>query len=366
MRITIDATSLLLRSAGIKSYTWHWLRSLREIAGSYAIRAYPFLNEIGDLDHERSMLGRSATLPRLAALFATNWGGSLVLDAMCAGSAVFHASNQVRVFPRRTKVTATIHDLTCWLMPDLHTEANVRADREFADGVLKRAAGLIAVSENTRQDAIRVLGIAPERIRTIYSGVDERFFGAAPRQGGRPYVLCLGTIEPRKNIDALLDAWAGLNPEIREQFELLIAGPAGWRAEHTMARLQSGVVKGVRYLGYVAEADIPALTAGATAFAYVSLYEGFGFPAAQAMAAGVPVITSTTSCLPEIVGDGGICADPRSEADIRAALTTVLLSPSARARIGKAGRARASAHFRWDTCARESLDFFEKVVGNSL
>jgi alpha-1,3-rhamnosyl/mannosyltransferase len=285
---------------------------------------------------------------------------------MCAGSAVFHASNQVRVFPRRTKVTATIHDLTCWLMPDLHTEANVRADREFADGVLKRAAGLIAVSENTRQDAIRVLGIAPERIRTIYSGVDERFFGAAPRQGGRPYVLCLGTIEPRKNIDALLDAWAGLNPEIREQFELLIAGPAGWRAEHTMARLQSGVVKGVRYLGYVAEADIPALTAGATAFAYVSLYEGFGFPAAQAMAAGVPVITSTTSCLPEIVGDGGICADPRSEADIRAALTTVLLSPSARARIGKAGRARASAHFRWDTCARESLDFFEKVVGNSL
>jgi starch synthase len=82
------------------------------------------------------------------------------------------------------------------------------------------------------------------------------------------------------------------------------------------------------------------------------------------MAAGVPVITSATSCLPEIVGDGGICVDPKSEADIRAALTAVLLSPSARARMGKAGRARASTHFRWDACARESLDFFEKVVGN--
>ncbi len=362
MRITIDASPLLLRSAGIKSYIWHWLRSLRQLAGAGVVRAYPFLNTLGALDHERSVLSRAATLPRIAALFATNWGGGFVLDALSHGADIFHASNQVRVAPRYAKATATIHDLTCWLMPELHTEANVRADREFADRVLKRAAGLIAVSENTRQDAIRVLGIAPDRIRTIYSGVDERYFSAKPAKRDRPYVLFVGTIEPRKNIDTLLDAWEGLSPGIRDEFDLLIAGPAGWRAERTIARLESGI-KSVRYLGYVAEAELPSLTAGAIALAYVSLYEGFGFPVAQAMAAGVPVVTSTTSCLPEIVGEGGICVDPKSEAEIRAALSTLLLTPSVRTRAAKAGRERAVANFRWEACAQQSLEFFEHMIG---
>jgi alpha-1,3-rhamnosyl/mannosyltransferase len=362
VRITIDASPLLLRSAGVKNYLWHWLRSLREIAGADTIRAYPFLNTLGALDHEHSVLSRAATLPRIAALFVTNWGGSLVLDALCQGADVFHASNQVRVAPRYAKATATVHDLTCWLMPELHTEANVRADREFADRVLKRAAGLIAVSENTRQDAIRLLGIAPERIRTIHSGVDQRYFSATPAKCDRPYVLFVGTIEPRKNIDTLLDAWEGLSPGIRDEYDLLIAGPAGWRSERTIARLESGI-KSVRYLGYVAEAELPSLTAGATAMAYVSLYEGFGFPVAQAMAAGAPVVTSNTSCLPEIVGEGGLCVDPKSESEIRAALSTLLLSPSVRTRTGKAGRERAAAHFRWEACANKSLEFFKYVVG---
>lgn len=362
MRITIDASPLLLRSAGVKNYLWHWLRSLWQIAEAGTVRAYPFLNTLGALHHERSVISRSATLPRMAALFATNWGGSFVLDALCQGADIFHASNQVRVAPRYAKATATLHDLTCWLMPELHTEANVRADREFADRVLKRAAGLIAVSENTRQDAIRILGIAPERIWTIYSGVDERYFSAAPAKRDRPYILFVGTIEPRKNIDTLLDAWEGLSAGIRDQFDLLIAGPAGWRPERTMARLESGI-KSVRYLGYVAETELPSLTAGATAIAYVSLYEGFGFPVAQAMAAGVPVVTSNTSCLPEIVGGGGLCVDPKSASEIRAALSTLLLSPSVRMRAGKSGRERAATHFRWEACAKKSLKFFEHVIG---
>ena len=123
-------------------------------------------------------------LPRLALLYAAR--GSPLLDWTLAGSDVFHASNQVRRAPRGVKLTATIHDLTCWLMPQFHTEGNVRADQSFAEKILKRADGLIAVSENTRQDAIRLLGIAPERIETIYSGVAEEYFDAqagAARQG---------------------------------------------------------------------------------------------------------------------------------------------------------------------------------------
>ena len=122
-------------------------------------------------------------------------------------------------------------------MPDVHTAGNVQADRAFADSILRRADGLIAVSENTRQDAIRLLGIAPERIQTIYSGIAERYYAAQPIQRTRPYALCVGTIEPRKNLDALLDAWALLKPSLRAEYDLVIAGPRGWSTDQQFARI---------------------------------------------------------------------------------------------------------------------------------
>jgi glycosyltransferase involved in cell wall biosynthesis len=358
MRVLIDATSLLLRSAGVKSYSYNWIRSLRQIAGPGEIRAFPFLNALGHFTHERSVLSPAATFPRLALLYAANMPGNPMLSWIASHADVFHVSNQLRRnIPKRTRITATIHDLTCWLMPELHTAANVRADRFFAEHTLKRADGLIAVSENTRQDAIRILGIAPERIKTIHSGVPDEYFTAKPLPRPRPYVLCVGTIEPRKNIETLLDAWS--NMRFRNDFDLLIAGPPGWSSERIMARLQSGE-RGVHYLGYVAENEMPSLTAGATAFAYPSLYEGFGFPVAQAMAAGVPVVTSNTSCLPEIAGEGALLVDPKSPAELCAALEKLLDSESLRATVGALGRARAS-RYRWSECARISLDFFRAV-----
>ena len=359
MRVLIDASSLLLRSAGIKSYTYHWIRSLRAIAGTESIDAFPFIRDLGPLDHERSSLAAASTWPRLALLYAANAPGIPLLDWISAGVDIFHVSNQLRRnIPRQRKVTATIHDLTCWLMPELHTEANVRADRMFAEHTLKRADGLIAVSENTRQDAIRILGIAPEKIRTIHSGVPDAYFEATPAKREKPYVLFVGTIEPRKNIGTLLDAWA--MSRFRSDYDLLIAGPPGWSSDATMARLRSAPT-GVVYLGYVAEADMPALTAGATAFVYPSLYEGFGFPVAQAMAAGVPVVTSNVSCLPEVAGDGGLLVDPRSPAELAAALDGLLGSESLRTRLSIAGRERA-AGYRWQECARQSLEFFRSLV----
>jgi glycosyltransferase involved in cell wall biosynthesis len=116
----------------------------------------------------------------------------------------------------------------------------------------------------------------------------------------------------------------------------------------------------VRYLGYLPEDDLPGLMAGATAFIYPSLYEGFGFPVAQAMAASVPVITSNTSCLPEIVGQCALLVDPRSPAEIQAALEKLLTSQSLRDRLRTEGTDRAR-QFRWDACARDSLDFFRRL-----
>jgi glycosyltransferase involved in cell wall biosynthesis len=356
MRVTIDATSALLRSAGIKSYTYHWVRHLRKQAQPGEIRAFPYLNDFGRLDHEASTLSDWQTLPRLALLYFVNAPGNPALDWILAGSDIFHASNQVRRAPRRVKLTATIHDLTCWLMPELHTPGNVRADKSFAENILRRADGLIAVSENTRQDAIRMLGIAPDRIRTIYSGIPEEYFDARPTPREKPYALFVGTIEPRKNLDTLLDAWRQLRPELRQEFDLVIAGPQGWSAEKTLARIRSEAV----YLGYVPEAEMPGLVAGATVFVYPSLYEGFGFPVAQAMAAGVPVLTSNSSCLPEITGGAAELVDAQSSSEIANGLTRMLESESKRTDLAVRGRQRAEA-FRWEACATESLRFFRDV-----
>jgi glycosyltransferase involved in cell wall biosynthesis len=358
MNITIDATSTLLRSAGVKSYIYHWVRALRASSGRDQIRAFPYLGDLTDLDHEGSTLGVKGTMARLALVHALNLFGAPLLDVAISDSDVFHASNLVRCAPRRAKLTATLHDLTCWLMPELHTPANVKADALFAERVLKKADGLIAVSENTRQDAIRLLGIAPEKITTIYSGVAEEYFDAAPTPRQRPYVLYVGTIEPRKNLDALLDAWAQLKPDLRHEFDFLVVGPRGWASDATFARVQ----KEATYLGYVPEEQMPGLFAGATLFVYPSLYEGFGFPVAQAMAAHVAVVTSQTSALPEVARDAAVLVDPHSTAEIAAGITRLLESEPERAKLARYGRARAEK-YRWERCAEESLRFFHRVAG---
>jgi glycosyltransferase involved in cell wall biosynthesis len=205
---------------------------------------------------------------------------------------------------------------------------------------------------------VRLLGLNAERIEVIYPGVPEVYFGAQARPSERPYVLYLGTIEPRKNVDTLLDAWSEFR--FRGDFDLVVAGASGWAAEETIHRLASRS-PGVRYLGYVPEDELPGLMAGASAFVYPSLYEGFGLPVAQAMAAGVPVITSNTSCLPEVAGEAALLVDPRSPAEIRTAMENLLASSSLQEKLRRAGLERARAEYRWEVCARKSLQFFRKL-----
>jgi alpha-1,3-rhamnosyl/mannosyltransferase len=169
-----------------------------------------------------------------------------------------------------------------------------------------------------------------------------------------PYV---GAIEPRKNLETLLDAWRQLKPELREAFDLVIAGPMAWAPKATRERIRAEAT----YLGYVPEADLPGLIAGAAVFVYPSLYEGFGFPVAQAMAAGAPVVTSNTSCLPEITGDAAALVDPRSAGEIAAALTRLLESESQRGELSERGRQRAR-RYRWESCAAQSLEFFRRIA----
>jgi glycosyltransferase involved in cell wall biosynthesis len=369
MRVWIDAVPLLIRSAGVKNYLYYWISYLRRAAGPGVIRtfpacAFPALKAFGALSHDASVAGLWRTGTGLAELALANYTPLPVMDLLSRGADIFHASALIRRPPRRPRLTATIYDMTCFLMPELHPARNLRADQSFAE-LLRGAHRLIAISECTKNDAVRVLGMAAEKIIVIHPGIGEAFFDPPSskvtevrnRYGlRRPFVLSIGTIEPRKNLGTLLDAFQALPASIRDQFELAVAGPAGWAGAKTMARLNS-----IRYLGYVPERDIAALTAAATVFAYPSLYEGFGFPVAQAMAAGVPVITSNVSSLPEIAGDAALLIDPRSQAELRDALARLLLSPDLRAELAGRGRLRAQA-FRWGTCAARSLKFFEEAA----
>ena len=372
MRVTIDAVPLLVRSAGVKNYLYYWTRHLRQESRgesrSIDIRLFPFLSEPSLLDHEDSVTNPLATYARLGLLFLLNRIPNNAIQWIDPHIDIFHTCKVLQP-PRRSKLTATIHDLTCWLLPETHSPANVAADRAFAERILKRADGLIAVSEATRQDAVRLLHIPPEKIRVIHHGVTGPFFRVTQsdthpvrfRHGLRnPYLLFVGTIEPRKNIDLLLDAYQALPQSLQKEFELVLAGPPGWAHSATMARLRHPS-PGVRYLGYVPEQDLPALFAGAAAFVYPSLYEGFGFPVAQAMAAGTPVITSDVSALPEIAGDAALLVDPRSQQEIREAMRALLTSPSRREQMAGLGRANA-ARFSWAECARQSLRFFEEIA----
>ena len=356
MRILIDATPVLLPSVGIKTYLYYWIQHLWQQARNEQILTFPRLDKLTALNHERSILTPAQTLPKLALLHLVN-RAPMLSRWILGRTDVFHVSNQIRNPPKKTKLTATIYDLTCRLMPDLHTAANIRADESLAKNIFKKADGLIAISENTRADAIGLLDLDPDRVQVIYPGVPEVYFGAQPRPAERPYVLYVGTIEPRKNVETLLDAWQGFR--LRHDFDLVVVGSRGWGSEKTMTRLASRP-QGVRYLGYVPEDELPGLTAGATAFLYPSLYEGFGFPVAQAMAAGVPVITSNTSCLPEVAGEGALFVDPRSPAEIQAALEKLLTSQSLRDQLRTAAIARAR-QYRWDACARQSLEFFRRL-----
>ena len=365
MKVLIDTYPLLVRSAGVKNYLYHWVDALRRTAPNGSIGTVPEIANGAPLHHDRSMAGTLATTTGLATLALSNHLSLPILDLLAGGADIFHVSSLVRHPPKRPRLTATIHDLTAWMMPELHLKANREADSHLADN-LRRAQRIIAVSEATRQDAIRLLRISPDKIVTIHSGVPGSFFDVSPEavaevrtryQLKRTFILSVGTIEPRKNLRALVNAYRALPSGLQDEFELVLAGPIGWADSDTTEE-----VRAVRYLGYVPERDMAPLTAAATIFAYPSLYEGFGFPVAQAMAAGVPVITSNVSALPEIAGDAALLVDPRSQSELRDGLERLLLHPDLRAAMSQRGRQRAEC-FRWDICAAKSWQFFQEVCG---
>jgi glycosyltransferase involved in cell wall biosynthesis len=366
MRLVLDCVPFLVRSAGVKAYLFQLHIHLRRTAGRHHVESFPWLDEVQTFHHEGSVIPPLATTARIGFLYFINIPGNHILDLVCRNADVFHASNQVRQPPRKALLTTTIHDMTAWSHPEMHTAATVLADQRFAANIIKPARGIITPSESSRKDAIERLGLNSDRVRAIHHGISDSYFASPDPALARdrfklhkPYILFVSTIEPRKNLPRLLDAYESLSPSLRDEFDLVIAGPQGWSSGNTMLRLQLAGLN-IRYLGYVPEEYLPSLTAGAKVFAYPSLYEGFGFPVAQAMAAGVPVVTSNVSSLPEVAAGAAELVDPLSTTELRDALDRVLTSPSHAEEMSMKGRERAK-HFNWQRCARETWNFFENL-----
>ena len=254
----------------------------------------------------------------------------------------------------------TIHDLIPLEHPEWFSRQFSGWYQFLLPRLTRRAAHLIAVSAYTKFRLQELLRIDSSRISVIPNGVDPRFRPSAPERieetraalgiGSGRYVLCVGSVEPRKNIGRLLEAWRLIQEKLDDDVTLVVAGAAG------MSRVFSPVALGalpprVHFTGYVPDDRLPDLYSGATAFIYPSLYEGFGIPPLEAMACGVPVITSNTTSLPEVTGGAAILIDPAKPREMADAILELFSNDALRRELIPKGLARA-AFYSWDEAAR--------------
>ena len=238
--------------------------------------------------------------------------------------------------------------------------------------VVRRANRIIAVSESTKKDLIKFVKASPENVTVIYEGYDTDAYkpqfdtdevkALVQRYGiDGHYVLYVGTLEPRKNIPRLIEAFASLKRQGGMQHKLVIAGKKGWFYNDIFQTVTRwGVDNEVVFTGYVPDRDLPLLISGADLFVYPSLCEGFGLPPLEAMACGIPVITSDSSSLPEVVGNAGILVDPHSVDEIAKAMYQVLSNANLREQMQHRGLDRARM-FSWEKTAEETLKVFEAI-----
>ncbi len=268
----------------------------------------------------------------------------------------------------------TVHDLTFVRFPQTLPTWKARYLRWITRRSVQRAARVIAVSESTRQDVLQWLGLPPERVVTVHNGVEARFrplpqdrVAAWRREHGLPerFVLYLGTLQPRKNLELLVRAfarWREQAPPAARDVKLVLAGARGWYYDYLFALVERlGLREHVLFPGYVPADALPYWYNAATLFAYPSVYEGFGLPVLEAMACGTPVLAARASSLPEVVGDAGLLLPPKDVAAWADALGQLLDDPDRRHHLSQTAQERARA-FSWERTARQTLAVYQEVL----
>lgn len=388
MRIVIDAYPAMLQKSGVGYYAHHLISEFRKLAAAGnrkneyylcdAVSGMFFYNMV-KVDSDFSNAGRFlrvsevrfpfVTLARILVFIRNKVAGA---SARLEDADIFFGTNYRGIFDKGLRNIITIHDMAYEYFPEALTDKALDYLKTHLPEVAQKADCLIADSEATKLDVVKHLNVAEEKVKVIYLGVDDKFKPIndsallekvrAHYRLPRKFILYVGTIEPRKNIQGLIKAYARLCEEDAFYHDLVIAGWMGWKSEGLTDLIKGlGIEHRLHFTGYIDENDLPALYNLTDLFAFPSFFEGFGLPVLEAMACGVPVVTSNVSSLPEVAGDAAVLVNPHSVDEIAGGMNRLLTDNDLRKSCSEKGIAR-SRLFTWEKCARETLAVFEEVM----
>ena len=373
MKICIDVSAAVHRRAGLGRYAQELTRALvaqgeHDYVAFYHQRGRAHLDP--PIDTLPQLTTRLSVKPwRLWTMLAHLAG--VPQDHKFRGVDIFHATEHLLPRLRRIRTVFTLHDLIFRFDPASHLPLNRIYLNLMMPRFLRAADAVVAVSECSKRDAMRLYDTPAEKIHVIPEGVDARFKPhtswqveqvRAKYQLPEQFVLCVGTIEPRKNLPILFEALASRREQGLEIWPLVIAGKPGWLYEPILHRVtELGLQDLVRFTGFFPDDDLPALCSAATLLAMPSRYEGFGLPVLEAMACGTPVVCSNTSSLPEVAGDAALLVPPDDVRGWGEAIARVLTDDALRAQMRERGLAQA-ARFTWEQAARQTADLYRRVA----
>ena len=368
MRVALMGRSMRGQFSGVVRYTDQLVRSLGAVLGSDLT---VFLTKAADGLDGLPISRVRAPFPTPNEYFRALWEQTVVpVEVARLRPDVYHSPNYILPLSLRCPTVVTIHDLF-YLQPSLFRLRSHLYLSALAGHAIRRATRIICVSDYTRDRLLEHFPAAEPRIRVVGEGVDPRFrpAGAAEVESARewldldaPYVLYVGTIEPRKNLDRLLRAFTGAVTRGGLPHHLVIAGAVGWKTGALReAYASTPLATRIHFPGYVPEVLLPALYSGADVFAYPSLAEGYGLPPLEAMACGTAVLTSNTSALAETAGAAALLVDPLDEEALSEGLERLLADPGERQRRAAAGLRQAAEH-SWERTAERTLAVYREAV----
>lgn len=379
MHIGLNAHLLSLsqsyRGAGISWYIFNLLKNLGQVSPKQ-IRYSAFLSDRAFAGQAEGLSLRFSRWPTHRPAVRILWEQlvqPLVLQQ--ANIDLLHALAFVAPVALPCPSVVTIYDLSFIRYPDAFRPFNRWYLRHFTTRTTRQARAVITISESTRQDVINFLNVPPARVHTIYCGCDASFkplpqvqidaFKAAHHLPNE-FVLFLGTLEPRKNIEGLIRAYAQWRNQQPSTPPLVVAGGKGWYYQEIFKLVQTlNLADSVYFPGYLPQESLPLWYNAATVFVYPSHFEGFGLPVLEAMACGTPVITSTVSSLPEVTGPDNTAwlVNPADTPALANAMAQVFSQPERRRHMSEQGLARA-AQFSWKTTAQQTVAIYQKVTAN--
>jgi glycosyltransferase involved in cell wall biosynthesis len=372
LRIAIDYTSALRQTAGIGRYTRGLVGALAKVDLENAYTLFCAGQTPPPDGWPANFSVRATRLP--ARWLTTAWHKlriPLPAEQLAGACEIFHSPDFTLPPLRRALGVVTVHDLSFLRVPQC-ADPGLRAFLEKAvPRSLARSARVLADSENTRKDLIELLDVVPDKISVVPAGIEPRFRPvedeaqlAAVRaryQLPERFILMVGTIEPRKNLARLITAYGRLRRQTGLPHALVIAGREGWLFEGIYEQVkQERLTEQIRFPGFVADADLPALYTLADVLAFPSLYEGFGLPPLEAMACGTPVVASDNSSLPEAVGAAALLVSAEDTEGLADAMARVLCDADLRGRLIELGRLRA-ARFTWREAALRLLAAYRET-----